>query len=141
MELISISRLLQVDHLRTTCLLAATVGFLSHILYFIRGYRVPQTVGIIFTFCACGVILSVLSILTNGLLDGLLVFSVVSGSYIATLSASIVIYRLFLHPLRAFPGPLPAKISKIYNIAIAQHMHEHQNSWVKQYGDIVRIGA
>ncbi|KAH8799714.1 cytochrome P450 [Xylogone sp. PMI_703] len=123
------------------CLLAAGAGVLSHIVYFIRGFRDAQTVGIITTHLVAGVILYGTSLIKQGLLKGLFYATAISASYYAALFTSIVIYRLFFHPLRRFPGPFGAKVSKLYGVMVAQDgkLHEHQNDWVRKYGDIIRI--
>lgn len=64
------------------------------------------------------------------------------GSYIISLFASILIYRLFFHPLRHFPGPRLAAASKLWhifkcreckNFRVLEDMHH-------QYGQFVRTG-
>lgn len=63
-------------------------------------------------------------------------------TYVTTLTASIVVYRLFLHPLRNVPGPWWAKASMWAWVPIERRglrvkvVHElHQ-----RYGTVVRIG-
>lgn len=60
-----------------------------------------------------------------------------------TLGLSIVLYRLSpFHPLARYPGPIEAKISKIWTTWIVnqgrQHLYIEQLHL--QYGDVVRIG-
>ncbi|OQU94366.1 hypothetical protein CLAIMM_00727 [Cladophialophora immunda] len=52
------------------------------------------------------------------------------------LCLSISVYRLFLHPLKRFPGPWLAKLTKLEGLYRASDglFHDHM------YGDIVRIG-
>lgn len=67
----------------------------------------------------------------------------VAASFNTALAGSIAIYRLFLHPLRNFPGPLGAKISRFYNLFIVAptcQYHLVVAKWVNKYGDIVRTG-
>jgi len=62
-------------------------------------------------------------------------------SYLVALTTSILVYRITFHPLRHFPGPLAAKISKLShvlrllrtsdNYVQADKLHKH-------YGEIVR---
>ncbi|KAI0050676.1 high nitrogen upregulated cytochrome P450 monooxygenase 2 [Auriscalpium vulgare] len=54
-----------------------------------------------------------------------------------------VIYRISpLHPLARFPGPLPAKVSKLWMSYICAHgkQHIYYRRLHDQYGDFVRIG-
>ena len=66
------------------------------------------------------------------------------ATYLATLLASIVVYRLSpWHPLAKYPGPVSVKISKIaYTWAIrGGKRHTYIKSLHDRYGDIVRIGT
>ncbi|KIX93474.1 uncharacterized protein Z520_10894 [Fonsecaea multimorphosa CBS 102226] len=62
--------------------------------------------------------------------------------HLFALASSITVYRLFLHPLKDYPGPLLAKITKWYGFYLVSfgktyidyaQLHE-------KYGDVVRIG-
>lgn len=66
------------------------------------------------------------------------------GIYLTTLVTSIVVYRLSpWHPMAKYPGPLPAKITKLYHTYIV-YKGKQQHVYIKnlhdRYGDIVRIG-
>lgn len=56
----------------------------------------------------------------------------------------IGLYRLFFHPLRDFPGPLGARLSKFFTVKdvveTKWHWHRVQQRLHKQYGDYVRTG-
>ncbi|RPD52781.1 cytochrome P450 [Lentinus tigrinus ALCF2SS1-7] len=68
---------------------------------------------------------------------------VLFSTYLATLAASIVIYRLSpLHPLARYPGPIGCKISKLYlgAICIPGYQHKYIQALHNRYGDVVRIG-
>lgn len=54
----------------------------------------------------------------------------------------MIIYRLTLHPLARYPGPLLAKITDWYNVYHAWKGDRHLELWrVHQvYGDVVRFG-
>ena len=73
-----------------------------------------------------------------GVLKGVAVFD----SYLAGAFTSTIVYRLFFHRLRRFPGPIMARVSKFYGIYCARNwkMHEEYDDVLKKYGDIVRIG-
>ncbi|KAK0736748.1 hypothetical protein B0T21DRAFT_269701, partial [Apiosordaria backusii] len=65
----------------------------------------------------------------------------ISVSYLATLFTSIIVYRLFFHPLRHIPGPFIAKITKLYGPWTARNgqMHLEQTKLIKKYGNFVRV--
>ncbi|KAI1355100.1 cytochrome P450 [Xylaria sp. FL0043] len=51
-------------------------------------------------------------------------------------------YRIFLHPLRSYPGPVLAKISDVYagRHAIAMQLHLRTFLDLKNYGPVIRLG-
>ncbi|KAK1757195.1 Tryprostatin B 6-hydroxylase [Echria macrotheca] len=124
------------------CLAGAVTGVLSHLLYFIRGYHVTSAYGILLTHIALYTAITALSVVqTGGILTGLAASTIVGASYLAALFTSIIVYRLFFHPLRKFPGPLFGRITKMYGPWTNRHgqMHIEQNKLFAKYGDIVRI--
>ncbi|KND86895.1 Tryprostatin B 6-hydroxylase [Tolypocladium ophioglossoides CBS 100239] len=58
------------------------------------------------------------------------------------LSSSVVIYRLFFNPLNRFPGPLAARLSKLYYVHLSSNLLGHQelHKLHQKYGRYVRIG-
>ena len=124
-------------------LLAAFTGVLCHILVFIRGEHHLQAPKILLLFF----------LLPGGLLFSQ--FSHGSGLGLATrntflictsfgcaLFTSIIVYRIFFHKLRHFPGPFFAKFSKLWhviqllrkpNFKLLDELHDF-------YGDFVRTG-
>ncbi|CAI6341820.1 unnamed protein product [Periconia digitata] len=62
--------------------------------------------------------------------------------YLTGLFSSIAVYRLFFHPLRHFPGPRGAALSKLWHVWHCWTSQNHilLDSLHKQYGDFVRIG-
>lgn len=64
-------------------------------------------------------------------------------AYWAAISLLVVAYRLSpLHPLAKFPGPLGAKVSKLWMVYITSKgsAHETGRRLHAQYGEVVRIG-
>ncbi|CAN8097825.1 unnamed protein product [Discula destructiva] len=71
-------------------------------------------------------------------------FLSVHNGYLTGLTFSVVVYRVFLHPLTqaGFPGPWYAPISKIWNVWAARHRKNHLvlHALNQKYGDFVRTG-
>jgi tryprostatin B 6-hydroxylase len=59
------------------------------------------------------------------------------------LFSSIVIYRVYFHPLRNFPGPPTAKLAQfdhVRNVAGKCNGFKYLDALHQQYGDFVRVG-
>lgn len=63
--------------------------------------------------------------------------------YLGGIFASLIVYRLFLSPLRYFPGPLGSKISNLYLSLHLANLDAHAKllSLHNTYGDFVLIGS
>lgn len=63
--------------------------------------------------------------------------------YFSTLYTSIAIYRLFFHPLRRFPGPKLAGLTKFWHVyhALDSRNYLLQHEINKKYGSVVRTGT
>lgn len=74
-----------------------------------------------------------------GLVRLFLVFNV---CYLAALGCSIGTYRLLLHPLRKYPGPILGKLSKFHfsYVCGTGNSHRYLEKLHRRYGDIVRYG-
>ncbi|EGR47011.1 uncharacterized protein TRIREDRAFT_64900 [Trichoderma reesei QM6a] len=124
------------------CLASASAGILSHLLYFIRGNKAihaPPWILVFFLVAEC--FLYTRSIHYLGALQGFLTATVISLCYFTALFTSIIIYRIFFHPLRHFPGPFFAKVTKFYSPWMARDgkLHERYAEFFETYGDIVRV--
>ena len=76
------------------------------------------------------------------LLDSVISISVTTG-YLVSLLSSITIYRAFFHPLRHFPGPFGARISKLWHVWQVRDSKNYRvlDNLHTQYGDFVRTGT
>ncbi|KAL9110565.1 MAG: hypothetical protein Q9227_004923 [Pyrenula ochraceoflavens] len=80
----------------------------------------------------------------HGVAAGLTRASLVALSFNGGLFLSITIYRLCFHPLRKFPGPVGAKLSRFYVTAVsAKEVKYHKviKKWSEKYGDFIRTGG
>ncbi|OCK77036.1 cytochrome P450 [Lepidopterella palustris CBS 459.81] len=61
--------------------------------------------------------------------------------YLTTLSTSILLYRVFFHPLNKYPGPILCKITKFVSTyhVMTRDSHEWMVDLHKKYGDTVRF--
>ncbi|PQE17502.1 cytochrome P450 protein [Rutstroemia sp. NJR-2017a BBW] len=68
----------------------------------------------------------------------------ITNGYVPGLCASIVIYRVFFHPLTkaGFSGPWYARVTKLWHVWACRNSKNHQvlNSLQEKYGDFVRTG-
>ncbi|RFU23740.1 hypothetical protein B7463_g12599, partial [Scytalidium lignicola] len=93
--------------LAAVCCSAAAAGLTAYLGYFIYGERHEEALAII----ALSIITSTLLFwvhllyLQRGFMVSAFATTAISASFAGALWMSIVIYRLFFHPLRHFPGP------------------------------------
>ncbi|KAF4840775.1 Trichothecene C-15 hydroxylase [Colletotrichum siamense] len=78
----------------------------------------------------------------GGIIPSSLGFGSLAAILLLVYGASVVVYNLFFHPLRRFPGPklwaatpLPAGLSVLRGLSHVKILELH-----KRYGDIVRVG-
>ncbi|OAL33727.1 hypothetical protein AYO20_07065 [Fonsecaea nubica] len=123
-----------------TCVWAVFSGLAAHLKY---NRREPT----FFQYLAELATLSLLAFValfhqSRTLSTSLGLWPVFLGVHLFALASSITVYRLFLHPLKEYPGPVLAKITKWYGFYLTSfgktyidyvELHE-------KYGDIVRIG-
>jgi hypothetical protein len=95
--------------------------------------------------------LTISIVATSCITYGLLAFLIQLGpatkllaSFWVTLWLWIGAYRAFFHPLRDYPGPFAAKLSKWWTIkqnwSSDMHFHRIQQQLQRDYGDYVRTG-
>lgn len=90
-----------------------------------------------------GLIYALVSLRRCTLLEATAKAFLVAGSFNTGLTASIAVYRLFFHPLRKFPGPLGAKLSRFYTVKLAAKNCQYNVEVAKmheKYGDFIRTG-
>ena len=131
--------------LASICCYAAGAGIAPHLGYFIHGEHHTESTSIVSLFLLANATIfgAQIRFLGQGIALSIFRTTAISASYVIALWTSMVIYRLFFHRLRKFPGPLPARVSKLW--------HTYQSipkldsfRWLaklhEEYGDIVRTG-
>ncbi|KAH7073023.1 cytochrome P450 monooxygenase-like protein [Paraphoma chrysanthemicola] len=127
------------------CLYGAGTGVLSHVAYFIRGEHHLQAPSLLITTITAPLLAITTQLLFTdiGFTAALVRSFAALGSFLGALCVSIVTYRLFFHPLRHFPGPFGAKITKFWHVKqVFPKIQNHRllDSLRKEYGDFVRTG-
>ena len=119
---------------------SAAVGLAAHKFVFIRGehhLRSPLIFRAAVVFIIACVFLDA-RVALHGSRWGLLLLVPFSSA----LLSSIVVYRLFLHPLHEFRGPLLLRTTKLWHFFKTLNLKncEYLDRLHHQYGDIVRTG-
>ena len=125
-------------------LAAAATGVLSHLCFFIHGEHNMQAPVLLRVYLVLTILILLvrMSLFSVGLRDALATTSVICFAYSAALFSSMTIYRLFFHPLRHFPGPPLAKVSKLYHFWHVRKFKQYLffERLYHQYGELVRTG-
>lgn len=130
--------------LEVVALVGATLGVASHLGYFIHGEHHMQATKITALFVIAPLLLFVTIsryIVDHPYIEARKITAVGTGCYITALSTSILIYRAFFHPLRNFPGPFSARLSKVVHVLwIAKSSKNYllQEKLFEKYGEFVR---
>ncbi len=130
--------------LEVVAIVGATLGVASHLGYFIHGEHHMQSTQILAFFLLAPLILFITAsrqTFNKSYLEASKITAVATGSYLAALSTSILTYRVFFHPLRNFPGPFTAKLSKVAHfLRIAKNSRNFilADEMLEKYGEFVR---
>ena len=123
---------------------AATAGILSHRAYFIYGEHHANG-PMLLRFYTMLVFILFVGQITIGRSSTTAAFRKTAELvtvYATSLFASMVVYRCLFHPLRTFPGPLGARVSKLWHAYHIQDSKSHLllDKLHQDYGDFVRTG-
>ncbi|KAF7543399.1 hypothetical protein G7046_g10009 [Stylonectria norvegica] len=123
------------------CLEAGAVGLLAHSLYFIHWSQDTAALKVAVGHVVALTALLSAEIFAHGLKEGLLAGLANFAAYLAALFTSIIVYRIFFHRLRHFPGPLGGRCSKLYgfNLTLGGKAHEEYDALLNHYGEFVRL--
>lgn len=127
-----------------SCGIAASVGALSHSLYFVRGEHHQHTLQFLqilfYGFLSSSFVLA--RLLQVQYAQAMQLAAMVIGSYLTALWMSMLIYRAFFHRLNSFAGPRLAKLSKFYQFFTGLRLDAFRRSHEahQRYGNFVRTG-
>lgn len=123
-----------------TAIAAFCLGVVVHVGFFIRGEWHLQAPTIFVAH-----FIALILFFARQLISGFPLWSGIatpSVAYLFGLLSSLVVYRLFFHRLRSFPGPRMAAISKLWHVLLCRDSRNHHvlESWRQKYGKFVRTG-
>ena len=123
---------------------AAAAGVVAHHALFIRGEWHLEGPRVILGHILLGSLAwwYFLRQESAGVLEHIRLCSLVFGTYMVSLFSSIIVYRLFLHPLRHFPGPTLAAVSKLWHVFKCRDGKNFRvlEEMRHRYGQFVRTG-
>ena len=124
---------------------ACLAGFASHRIIYIFGEWHLQATNLLKFYSLAYVFIALLEVELRHVswMWGILSSSLICGAYALCLWGSMIVHRLYLHPLREFPGPRAASISKLWHVAQCLDSKNHlvMEKLYAQYGSFVRTGT
>ena len=123
----------------------AAAGILSHLFIFIRNEHHIQAPYIfrLFSFLVLFFFVAEARLWAlNSAAQAAKASALIVLSYSLSLFTSIILYRILFHPLRKFPGPRWARVSKFWHVGklLTQPNFKVLDDLHQQYGDFVRTG-
>jgi flagellar biosynthesis protein FliQ len=123
---------------------ALIVGVFSHLTYFIHGEHltnIPKLLAVVF-FAQCALLFFLNAMYGFSKLSALSILFRLSASYAVGVWTSMLIYRIFFHPLKNWPGPFAARITQFHRVFQVRKLDQYRylQSLHNRYGDFVRIG-
>lgn len=125
---------------------AVAAGLLAHLGYFVHGERDLQAANIARVHILATALLPCLLYQLQGLsvTDAVCESLVLDTAYVVALFTSVIVYRIFLSPLRNVPGPPAMRVSKLahvwHNTDPTKQNCKMLHQLRAQYGDFVRTG-
>lgn len=118
-------------------------GILSHYLIFRKGEWHMQTANLIVLFLITQVSVMVTTNKLGSPWKESTIHSLwLNWAFLYGVWTSMIFYRLFLHPLRHFPGPLWAKVTKLWHVGKCLRSKNHLllEDLHAKYGSFIRTG-
>src|SRR5947208_11286260 len=119
------------------------LGVFSHLTVFIHGELNNYAGQIASTFTGSFGLLVAIEQFRAGLIHGIAIATAYFGAYQLGLISSIVVYRVYFHRLRDFPGPRIMSMTQlwaVYKAAVMGRTHAMLVNLHREYGDFVRVG-
>jgi len=139
-----VSRMMAHHNIEIEMLVASVTGLLSHWFIFISGEWYLRATSLLkfYLFSYCFIIFGEASLRRVQWQQGLVSSTNICGVYAISLWGSMVIYRLFVHPLHNFPGPVLARTTELWHVARCCNSRNHilMEQMHENYGSFVRTG-
>jgi hypothetical protein len=122
---------------------ASCAGVLAHYLVFIHGQWHLQAPAVVKAHLILGLSVIALEIWNRGNTYKSYVGALaLNFCYLTSLFASIIVYRLYFHRIRYFPGPCMAATSKLWHVWQCRDSRNHLvlEQLYQKYGKFVRTG-
>ncbi len=129
----------------TACLALGTLGVFSHLTFFIRMDPIDSspTLGLLAITVPAFITLALTTLFRYSYFDAAFTSAAWWFSYVGAVAGSMLIYRLFFHQLRRYPGPAAARITQFSHVAKVWKKADHFkqiDELHQQYGEYVRVG-
>ena len=123
---------------------AAAAGVVSHLAFFIRGEhhrQAPMLFNLSF-IVPFTLFIGLVQLGYGDAREAAVMTALMFTAYVVSLFASMVVYRVFFHQLKDFPGPPMAKVSKFWHVSkdLTSENWRLLDKLHRQYGDFVRTG-
>lgn len=133
-----------IENLNMIATVDIVAGLASHVLYFIRGEHHMSAPMLFYSYTGLAIAVFILELQRGDQTYFMAGRNTVIHIYLyaLTLFTSIIIYRVRFHRLHSFPGPLLARVSKLWHVYHARHSLNHQliQRLHDEYGSFVRTG-
>ncbi|RYP47178.1 hypothetical protein DL768_006728 [Monosporascus sp. mg162] len=124
---------------------AVAAGVVVHLAYFNKGeHHQSGTKYLKVGFAALGLLAAACRYATSApWLSSLSAALFTLVYFLVGLYGSLLVYRLLLHPLNRFPGPLAARVGDLWlSTQLSHHdLHERSLKLYEKYGPFVRVGS
>lgn len=121
------------------------IGIVLHIAYFHHGEHHMYSARYFLGYVALQIGMILASVLYGGMPIGEAVYSTLLGTTCVAIGlfTSLTVSRVYLSPLRKFPGPFGARLSDLYFAAQCRGLDAFRqvHRYHRQFGDYVRLGS